>query len=135
MSELRTEIYIEDCCIGYLYLSKQGDFSYEWSDAWFADLEFAAPFAGIPTAQRGRITGQRVNWIFDTLYLPKTTGNIRRALLVCGLDADDHSLLNIRRILFAKPYREYSIAFGAPCSHFSGPVSYRLSNALHRSQS
>lgn len=130
MSELRTEIYIEDYRIGYLYFSEEGDFSYQWSDAWFAELNFATPFAGIPTDQRGRIKGQRVNWIFDTLYLPKTTGNIRRALLVCGLDANDHSLRNVRRILFAKPYREYSIAFGAPCSYFSGPVSYRLCNTL-----
>lgn len=129
-AELQTEIYIDDYCVGYLFLDTAGDFSYQWADAWHEELEFANPLSGLPRDQRERITGQKVNWIFDTLYLPKTIGNIRRALRVCELDEDDLSSRNVRRILFAKPYREYSVAFGAPCSHFTSPVSYRLNNAV-----
>lgn len=130
MTELQTKIYIEDYCVGYLFLDADGDFSYQWSDIWLDELELGNPFSGLSPDEPGRITGQKVNWIFDTLYLPKTTGNIRRALRVCELDEDDHSIRNVRRILFAKPYREYSVAFGAPCSYFTSPVSYRLNNTV-----
>jgi len=125
--ELRTEVYIKDDCVGYLYLSEEtGKLSFAWSERWFSVLGYDSPFPGIPALQRGRITLWKVTWVFDSLYLPKTTGNIRRSLVACGLDENDFSAFNVRKILFVRPYREYDVAFGAPCSAFCSSVSVQL---------
>lgn len=77
-----------------------------------------------------RIEKKTSIWTGDShvadLYLPTNERNQQSMLDLVGLDPEDLSRYNVRNILFAKPYREYGIAFGLPCSAFASSLGTHL---------
>ncbi len=128
--EVSTRVFASDDWIGTLYLDCDGEFSFEWTERWF-DLDIINPLSGIPSDVRERIRGTKVDWFFDSNFLPKTAGNIRRSLHIADLDENDLSKRNRRLLLFLMPYREYGIALGEPCSRFVAEVGTSLKPIQH----
>lgn len=120
--DLTTGVYIADMLAGTLGLTNTGTFVFKWSEDWFESKMFS-PLCGVPSSSRETMTGPMIDRSFDRFYLPTSKINLQRMLQRNGLDARDLSNYNRRQLLFIKPYREFGIAFGAPCSHFEHHIS------------